>query len=187
MKLVVAEKNIAAQKIAQLLSTTKPKNDKVYNTQVYRFEVDGEEWVSMGLAGHILAPDFPDDVLFDKKQGWYSLTEDGEVLPADIPDGLARPPYQSKRKPFLANGISLKGWKVESLPYLTWAPVLKKPAEKEIIRVLKNLAKKADAVIIATDFDREGELIGSDALDMVREVAPDLPAYRARYSALIKG
>ena len=85
-------RNIAAQKIAQLLSTTKPKNDKVYNTQVYRFEVDGEEWVSMGLAGHILAPDFPDDVLFDKKQGWYSLTEDGEVLPADIPDGLARPP-----------------------------------------------------------------------------------------------
>ena len=59
MKLVVAEKNIAAQKIAQLLSTTKPKNDKVYNTQVYRFEVDGEEWVSMGLAGHILAPIFP--------------------------------------------------------------------------------------------------------------------------------
>ena len=187
MKLVVAEKNIAAQKIAQLLSTTKPKNDKVYNTQVYRFEVDGEEWVSMGLVGHILAPDFPDDVLFDKKQGWYSVTEDGEVLPADIPDGLARPPYDTKRKPYLANGISLKGWKVESLPYLTWAPVLKKPAEKEIIRVLKNLAKKADAVIIATDFDREGELIGSDALDMVREVAPELPAFRARYSALIKG
>ncbi len=187
MKLVVAEKNIAAQKIAQLLSTTKPKTDKVYNTQVYRFEVAGEEWVSMGLAGHILAPDFPDDVLFDKKQGWYSVTEEGEVLPADIPDGLARPPYATKRKPYLANGISLKGWKVESLPYLTWAPVLKKPAEKEIIRVLKNLAKKADEVIIATDFDREGELIGSDALDMIREVAPELPAYRARYSALIKG
>lgn len=187
MKLVVAEKNIAAQKIAQLLSTTKPKNDKVYNTQVYRFEVEGEEWVSMGLAGHILAPDFPDEILFDKKQGWYSVTEDGEVLPADVPDGLDRPPYKSKRKPYLSNGISIKGWKVESLPYLTWAPIVKKPAEKEIIRVLKNLAKKASEVIIATDFDREGELIGSDALDMVREVAPDVPAFRARYSALIKG
>ncbi len=187
MKLVIAEKNIAAQKIAQLLSTTKPKNDKVYNTQVYRFDVDGEEWVSMGLAGHILAPDFPDEILFDEKQGWYSVTDDGEVLPADVPDGLARPPYASKRKPYLANGISLKGWKVESLPYLTWAPIVKEPAEREIIRVLKNLAKKADEVIIATDFDREGELIGSDALTMVREVAPDVPAYRARYSALIKG
>ncbi len=188
MKLVVAEKNIAAQKIAQLLSDAgKLKADKVYNTQVYRFTVDGEEWVSMGLAGHILAPDFPDDILFDKKNGWYSVTEDGEVLPADVPDGLARPPYDTKRKPYLANGISIKGWKVESLPYLTWAPIVKLPAEKEIIRVLKNLAKKADSVVIATDFDREGELIGSDALNMIREVAPELPASRARYSALIKG
>ena len=187
MKLVIAEKNIAAQKIAQLLATGKPKNDKVYNTPVYRFDVEGEEWVSMGLAGHILAPDFPDEILFDKKEGWYSLTEDGEVLSAQIPDGLARPPYDTKRKPFLANGINIKGWKVESLPYLTWAPIIKNPAEKEIIRVLKNLAKKADSVVIATDFDREGELIGSDALSCVREVAPDVPVSRARYSALIKG
>lgn len=120
MKLVVAEKNIAAQKIAQLLADAgAPKNDKVYNTQVYRFKVGGEDWVSMGLAGHILAPDFPDEILFDKKMGWYSLTEDGEVLPAGVPDGLARPPYNTKRKPFLANGINIKGWKVESLPYLT--------------------------------------------------------------------
>ncbi len=188
VKLVIAEKNIAAQKIAQLLSDAgKPKNDKVYNTAVYRFTVNGEEWVSMGLAGHILAPDFPDEILFDKKNGWYSVTEDGEVLPADVPDGLPRPPYETKRRPYLANGINIKGWKVESLPYLTWAPIVKNPAEKEIIRVLKNLAKKADEVIIATDFDREGELIGSDALAMVREVAPDVPASRARYSALIKG
>lgn len=187
MKLVIAEKNTAAQKIAQLLSTGKPKNDKVYNTPVYRFDVEGEEWVSMGLAGHILAPDFPDEILFDKKEGWYSLTEDGEVLSAQVPDGLARPPYDTKREPFLANGINIKGWKVESLPYLTWAPIIKNPAEKEIIRVLKNLAKKADSVVIATDFDREGELIGSDALSCVREVAPDVPVSRARYSALIKG
>lgn len=187
MKLVIAEKNIAAQKIAQLLATGKPKNDKVYNTPVYRFDVEGEEWVSMGLAGHILAPDFPDEILFDKKEGWYSPTEDGEVLSAQVPDGLARPPYDTKRKPFLANGINIKGWKVESLPYLTWAPIIKNPAEKEIIRVLKNLAKKADSVVIATDFDREGELIGSDALSCVREVAPDVPVSRARYSALIKG
>ena len=86
----------------------------------------------------------------------------------------------------MPNGINIKGWKVESLPYLTWSPIIKNPAEREIIRVLKNLAKKSDSVIIATDFDREGELIGADALSMVREVAPDVPASRARYSALIK-
>ena len=39
------------------------------------------------------------------------------------------------------------------------------------------------SVIIATDFDREGELIGSDALNKVREVAPDLPVARAQYSS----
>ena len=41
MKLVVTEKNIAAQKIADLLGIKKPKADKVYNTPVYRFELDG--------------------------------------------------------------------------------------------------------------------------------------------------
>ena len=66
------------------------------------------------------------------------------------------------------------------------APVIKLPAEKELIRSLKNLAKKSDSVIIATDFDREGELIGSDALNKVREVAPDLPVARAQYSSFTK-
>lgn len=172
MKLIIAEKNDAARQIAERLSTGKPKKDKVYNTAIYRFEWKGEECVTIGLAGHILAPDFCDSVLFDKKLGWYSVTEDGEMLPADMPDGLARPPYETKRKPFLADGISIKGWKLESLPYLTWAPVIKLPAEKELIRSLKNLAKKSDSVIIATDFDREGELIGSDALNKCARLRP---------------
>ena len=188
MKLVITEKNDAAQQIARLLSTVgKPKADKVYNTPVYRFTHDGEEWVTIGLRGHILAPDFPTELKFDKNQGWYAVSQEGEVMPADVPDGLPRPPYESKRKPFLKDGIDIKGWKVPSLPYLVWAPIEKLPAEKEIIRALKNLAKKADSVVIGTDFDREGELIGSDALAMVREVAPDVPVSRARYSAFTKG
>ena len=188
MKLVITEKNDAAQQIARLLSTAgKPKADKVYNTPVYRFTVDGEEWVTIGLRGHILAPDFPKELKFDANQGWYAVSQEGEVLPADVPDGLARPPYDTKRKPFLKDGIDIKGWKVPSLPYLVWAPIEKLPAEKEIIRALKNLAKKADSVVIGTDFDREGELIGSDALAMVREVAPEVPVSRARYSAFTKG
>ena len=109
------------------------------------------------------------------------------MLPADVPDGLARPPYESKRKPFLKDGIDIKGWKVPSLPYLVWAPIEKLPAEKEIIRALKNLAKKADSVVIGTDFDREGELIGSDALAMVRDVAPDVPVSRAPLLRLHQG
>ncbi len=187
MKLVVTEKNDAAQQIARLLSTSgRPKADKVYDTPVYRFSVNGEEWVTIGLRGHIMAPDFPPQLVFDKKEGWYGLTAEGEHIPADLPDSLERPPYKSKRKPFLANGVDIKGWKVPSLPYLVWAPVEKLPAEKGIIRALKNLAKKADSIVIGTDFDREGELIGSDALRQMRQVAPTTPVSRARYSAFTK-
>ncbi|MBE6479526.1 MAG: DNA topoisomerase I [Olsenella sp.] len=187
MKLVVTEKNDAAQQIARLLSDSgKPVADKVYNTPVYRFRKDGEDWVTIGLRGHILQPDFPTELHFNKKEGWFAENQAGDHVPADIPDGLARPPYDTKRKPYLADGIDLKGWKQPALPYLVWAPIEKLPAEKEIIRALKSLAKKADSVIIGTDFDREGELIGSDALRQVLSVAPDLPASRARYSAFTK-
>ena len=187
MRLIVTEKNDAAGQIARLLSTSgKPKADKVYNTPVYRFTWDGEDCVTIGLRGHILKVDFPTQLTFDPEAGWQGVTAEGELLPADVPDGLARPPYKSKRKPYLANGIDLKGWKIASLPYLVWAPIEKLPAEKEIIRALKNLAKKADSVIIGTDFDREGELIGSDALRQIREVAPTVPVSRARYSAFTR-
>ena len=187
MRLIVTEKNDAAQQIARLLSTSgKPKADKVYNTPVYRFTWDGEDCVTIGLRGHILKVDFPVRLTFDAEEGWRGVTADGELIPADVPDGLARPPYKSKRKPYLADGIDLKGWKIASLPYLVWAPIEKLPAEKEIIRALKNLAKKADSVIIGTDFDREGELIGSDALRQIREVAPAVPVSRARYSAFTR-
>ncbi|MBR2681669.1 MAG: DNA topoisomerase, partial [Atopobiaceae bacterium] len=188
MILVVTEKNDAAQQIARLLCDVgKPKADKVYDTPVYRFTHAGDEWVTIGLRGHIMAPDFPPELKFDKNEGWYCLTLDGTHLPADLPDGLARPPYESRRKPFLPDGIDIKGWKVPSLPYLVWAPIEKLPAEKGIIRALKNLAKKADAIIIGTDFDREGELIGSDALKQIRQVVPTTPVSRARYSAFTKG
>ncbi len=188
MILVVTEKNDAATQIARLLCDIgSPKADKVYNTPVYRFRHAGDEWVTIGLRGHILAPDFPSELKYDAGTGeWFGVTDDGEVLAAQVPDSLEKPPYSTKRKPYLADGIDIKGWKLPSLPYLVWAPIEKKPAEREIIRALKNLAKKADEIVIGTDFDREGELIGSDALNQIRMVAPDTQVKRARYSAFTK-
>ena len=186
MKLVVTEKNIAAQKIADLLGIKKPKADKVYNTPVYRFELDDEEWVTIGLRGHILEPDFVPQIVYKKTKGWQGVTADGEIVPADIPDFLAKPPYKTKRKPFLADGVAMGAWKMDALPYLAYAPIEKLPKEKDIIRSLKNLAKKADEIIIATDFDREGELIGSDALGQIKQVNDSSPVFRARYSAITK-
>ena len=185
MKLVVTEKNDAAKQIAALLGVSKPKADKVFNTPVYRFEVDGEEWVTIGLRGHILEPDFTPQLLYTKRTGWQGVTVDGEVLPATLPEGLARPPFK-KKKPFLEDGVELKGWKMDALPYLVYAPIEKLPKERDIIRSLKNLAKKADSIVIATDVDREGELIGADALACCREVNAAAPVSRARYSAFTK-
>jgi len=186
VKLIVTEKNNVAQNIAKLVGAGKGKADKVYSTPVYRCEMDGEEAVIIGLRGHILEPDFATKLEYKKNRGWKGIDSDGRPMEAHLPRGLAKPPYKTKRKPFLADGIDLKGWKMDALPYLVYAPIEKLPKEKEIIRSLKNLAKKADSVIIATDFDREGELIGMDALSMIREANPDVPALRARYSAVTK-
>ena len=185
MKLVVTEKNDAAQKIASLLGDKKPTSDKVYSTPIYRFTVKGEDWVTIGLRGHILEPDFVQSIAYDADGGWQGLTAEGRSVPADIPDDLAKPPFK-KKKPFTEDGVELKTWKMDALPYLVYAPIEKLPKEKDIIRSLKNLAKKSDSVVIATDFDREGELIGADALSCIREVNPTAPVSRARYSAFTK-
>lgn len=185
MKLVVTEKNDAAEKISQLIGVGKPKKDKVYNTPVYRFDKDGEEWVTIGLRGHILEPDFTPKLTYKKTKGWQGIGVDGVVLDATLPDSLPKPPFK-KKQPFTEDGVDFSKWKMDALPYLVYAPVEKLPKEKDIIRSLKNLAGKADSVVIATDFDREGELIGSDALAMVQEVNPDIPVSRARYSAFTK-
>jgi len=184
LRLVITEKNDAAKKIAELLSTGSVKSEKVYDTPVYRFTNEGEEWVSIGLKGHILAVGFPDALSYSKRRGWHSV-EEGTVIKANLPDSLPKPPFK-KKKPFSEDGVDLKGWKLEALPYLVYAPLVKTPSEKGIIRSLKNLATKADSVIVATDYDREGELIGSDALAMVLEAAPKLQATRARYSSFTK-
>ncbi|MBA4370353.1 MAG: DNA topoisomerase [Coriobacteriaceae bacterium] len=142
MKLVVSEKNIAAERIAAILAVGKPEKAKVHSTPAYTFRRDGEDWVSIGLKGHIMKVDFPEE--FGK-------------------------------------------WKLDQVRDLVMAPVLKLDAEKGIIQSLRSLAKKADSVIIATDFDREGELIGADARDIVLSANPSLPVSRVRFSAITKG
>ena len=139
MKLVVTEKNDAAQKIADLLGVKKPKADKVYSTPVYRFDVDGEEWVTIGLRGHILEPDFTPSLTYKKRGGWEGVTAEGEMLPAVVPDSLAKPPFK-KKKPFTADGVELKGWKMEALPYLIYAPIEKLPKGRGGVRAVTILA-----------------------------------------------
>jgi len=188
VKLIITEKNIAARRIAEILAEGKSKSDKVYTTPIYRFTWQGDDCICVGLAGHILKVDFPVELTYvAKKKAWEAVTSEGEIISAHLPADLPTPPWEKTRKPFSKTGLALETWKIEALPYLTWAPVLKLPDKRDLIRSLKNLAKKADEIVIATDFDREGELIGSDASGVVREVNAKARIWRARYSALTKG
>ena len=185
MKLIVTEKNIAAKKLAEILAVGKPTTDKVYNTPVYKFRRDGEDWIAIGLKGHILGVDFPLQLAYEDGK-WEAVWDEERSTSAAIPASLPTPPWTVKRRPFTAKGLDLKTWKIPSLPYLVWAPIGKTPTERELIRSLKSVAKKAETIVIATDFDREGELIGSDAAGLVREVNKNAPITRARFSAITK-
>jgi DNA topoisomerase-1 len=66
------------------------------------------------------------------------------------------------------------------------AGTLKRPTEPGIVRLIQKLAKKANRVTIATDFDTEGELIGKEAYELVRAVNKTVPVDRARFSAITK-
>ncbi len=75
-------------------------------------------------------------------------------------------------------------WKKVPLRDLLRAELVKEVKEKAIARLLKEIGKKVSRVTVATDYDREGELIGLEALEIVRSVNPDVKADRARYSAI---
>src|SRR5690242_6372788 len=93
-------------------------------------------------------------------------------------------------------------WQETDLHELIDADIIKEPTDKNVVKAIKKLAKGADEVVIATDYDREGELIGLEALEAIIEVNPEVvrangesdgdalagrpPIKRARYSALTK-
>jgi DNA topoisomerase-1 len=64
------------------------------------------------------------------------------------------------------------------------AETVKIPTEKKIVALLQKLSKKSDIVTIATDFDTEGELIGKEAYELVRQVNKTVKVDRARFSAI---
>lgn len=64
------------------------------------------------------------------------------------------------------------------------ARTIKTPTDKKIVNLVQKLAKRADRVTIATDFDTEGELIGKETYDLVRAARPEVPVARARFSAI---
>ena len=76
-------------------------------------------------------------------------------------------------------------WSATNPADLVHAPQVKTVKVKSILNTIKDLASKADEIIIATDYDREGELIG---METVKEIGADMGTVkRAKFSALTKG
>lgn len=75
-------------------------------------------------------------------------------------------------------------WQKTDLKDLIHAEILTTPTHASIVNALKKLGKEAEHLTIATDYDREGELIGVEAFDIIKKVNPDVPADRVHYSTI---
>lgn len=63
------------------------------------------------------------------------------------------------------------------------AEVVKTETRENIVAALRSLARQAETAVIATDYDREGELIGKEAYELVREEISG-PIRRVRFSSI---
>ncbi|MFI5414862.1 MAG: DNA topoisomerase I, partial [Candidatus Lutacidiplasmatales archaeon] len=80
----------------------------------------------------------------------------------------------------------LSDWNLETLPKLLDAEPLKRVTAEGIVEALQEIVREFDRVIIATDFDREGELIGLECLELLQKVHPNIEVKRVHYSALTR-
>jgi len=133
-----AEKNKAAAQIAGILGDGEVEKISVEGLPAYEFKWKGEEWLVMGLSGHIMNYDFPEQ--YNK----WSDVNPGVLLGVDPEKFVTRADYAA---------------------------------------AVKNLAKRANKIILACDYDREGENIGFEAKTLAEEVT-SVPVARARFSAL---
>jgi DNA topoisomerase-1 len=69
---------------------------------------------------------------------------------------------------------SYNNWQETNPRDLIDAELIKEPTDKNVVRALKKVAKDADDIVIATDYDREGELIGLEALEAMIDANPKL-------------
>jgi DNA topoisomerase-1 len=111
--------------------------------------------------------------------------EDGEQMTIGLKGHVMNPAFP--------DGYS--NWQQTDLHDLIDADLIKEPTDKNVVRAIRKVAKDADQIVIATDYDREGELIGLEALEQIVEANPAVTdgdiatrprVKRARYSALTK-
>ena len=137
--LIISEKNIAAQRIATILSGGKYKKSSYQRVPYYDFDKGEDGYTVVGLRGHIINLDYPEEY---------------------------------------------RNWRSHPVRELVNLEPEKRVQAKAVVNTLKKLAPEADLVVVATDYDREGELIGTEALKFITDINPGVIVKRARFSAL---
>jgi DNA topoisomerase-1 len=79
---------------------------------------------------------------------------------------------------------SARDWAGTDLDALVDLEPVREESPPALHDALRGFADSVDEVVLATDYDREGELIGVEALETLRHQHPGLPARRARFSAM---
>ncbi len=77
-----------------------------------------------------------------------------------------------------------QNWQKVEPKELIDAKIIKIPIDKAVLKALKEEVVWADELIVATDFDREGELIGYDVTEEAKKIKAFKDFRRARFSAL---
>ena len=139
--LVVTEKFSTALRIAVVLSDGHMDRRRLAGTNVFHFDRPDGPYAVVGLRGHIVELDYPQE---------------------------------------------FASWSLDSLSRLIEAVPLKRVTEKQIVDALQSMVREFDRVILATDFDREGELIGLECLELLQKIHANIEVKRARYSALTR-
>ncbi len=75
-----------------------------------------------------------------------------------------------------------ENWRDAEPVELIDAEIVTEPTKEAIVRTLKQLAAAADRATIATDYDREGELIGKEAYELIADAVTEIE--RVRYSSI---
>src|SRR2546430_15944478 len=78
----------------------------------------------------------------------------------------------------------VRDWNDTDLDLLIDTEPIRQESPPALHDTLRRLSAETDEVVLATDYDREGGLIGVEALETLRSRRPDLPARRARFSAM---
>jgi DNA topoisomerase-1 len=80
----------------------------------------------------------------------------------------------------------LNDWDRTDLDALIDAEPVPTITDPETVQALRSASESVDEVVVATDYDREGELIGLEAVRVVHEVSASAGVRRARFSALTR-